>query len=52
MIHPYRGLTPGLTPGVHPAAFVEASAHVIGDVALAEQSSMRFRRGTPTIKGS
>lgn len=48
MIHPYRGLT----PKPHATAFVEASAHVIGDVALAGESSVRCRRGTPTIEGS
>lgn len=38
MIHAYRGLA----PKVHPTAFVDASAHVIGDVELGEESSVWF----------
>ena len=38
MIQPYRGIA----PKVHPTAFVEASAHVIGDVELGEESSVWF----------
>jgi carbonic anhydrase/acetyltransferase-like protein (isoleucine patch superfamily) len=38
MVHPYRGVL----PKVHPSAFVEASAHVIGDVELGEESSVWF----------
>lgn len=38
MIHPYRGVV----PRIHPTAFVEASAHVIGDVELGEDSSVWF----------
>lgn len=38
MIHPYRGVV----PRVHPTAFVEASAHVIGDVELGEDASVWF----------
>jgi carbonic anhydrase/acetyltransferase-like protein (isoleucine patch superfamily) len=38
MIHPYGGLV----PKVHPTAFVEASAHVIGDVELGEGVSVWF----------
>ncbi len=44
MIHPYRGVL----PKVHPSAFVEASAHVIGDVELGEESSVWF---TTVIRG-
>ncbi|MGH7277225.1 MAG: gamma carbonic anhydrase family protein, partial [Candidatus Rokuibacteriota bacterium] len=38
MIHAHRSLT----PRVRPSAFVEASAHVIGDVELAEDASVWF----------
>ena len=38
MIHPYREII----PKVHPTAFVEASAHVIGDVELGEDTSVWF----------
>jgi carbonic anhydrase/acetyltransferase-like protein (isoleucine patch superfamily) len=38
MIHPYRGVT----PKVHPSVFIAASADVIGDVELAEESSVWF----------
>jgi len=38
MIHSYRGVT----PKIHPAAWVETSAHVIGDVELAEDASVWF----------
>ncbi|MBI4607530.1 MAG: gamma carbonic anhydrase family protein [Candidatus Rokubacteria bacterium] len=38
MIRPYRGVV----PKVHPTAFVEASAHVIGDVELGEDASVWF----------
>ena len=38
MIHAYQGVV----PKVHPTAFVEASAHVIGDVELGEESSVWF----------
>lgn len=38
MIHPY--LT--AVPRIHPTAFVEASAHVIGDVELGEDASVWF----------
>jgi len=38
MIHPYQGMI----PKVHPTAFVEASAHVIGDVELGEDASVWF----------
>lgn len=38
MIHPYQGMI----PTVHPTAFVEASAHVIGDVDLGEDASVWF----------
>lgn len=44
MIHSYRGLT----PKVHPTAFVEASAHVIGDVVLEEDASVWF---TSVLRG-
>jgi len=44
MIHPYRGVV----PKVHPTAFVEASAHVIGDVELGEDASVWF---TAVIRG-
>ena len=32
----------GVHPRIHPTAFVEASAHVIGDVELGEESSVWF----------
>lgn len=38
MIHQHRGIV----PHVHPTAFVEASAHVIGDVELGEDVSVWF----------
>lgn len=38
MIHRYQAAA----PRVHPTAFVEASAHVIGDVELAEDASVWF----------
>ena len=38
MIHAYGTIR----PQVHPTAFVEASAHVVGNVALAEDSSVWF----------
>ncbi len=44
MIYPYRGVV----PKVHPTAFVEASAHVIGDVELGEDASVWF---TAVIRG-
>lgn len=44
MIHPYRGVL----PRVHATAFVEASAHVIGDVELGPESSVWF---TSVLRG-
>ena len=44
MIHAYKGVVPKL----HPTAFVEASAHVIGDVELAEEVGVWF---TSVIRG-
>jgi len=44
VIHSYRGVT----PKVHPTAFVEASAHVIGDVVLEEDASVWF---TAVLRG-
>jgi carbonic anhydrase/acetyltransferase-like protein (isoleucine patch superfamily) len=38
MIKPFRGVH----PQIHPSAFVEESAHVIGDVHLGEESSIWF----------
>ncbi len=38
MIKPFRGVH----PRIHPTAFVEESAHVIGDVHLGEDSSIWF----------
>jgi carbonic anhydrase/acetyltransferase-like protein (isoleucine patch superfamily) len=38
LIHSYAGVS----PRIHPTAFVEASAQVIGDVELAEDSSVWF----------
>jgi carbonic anhydrase/acetyltransferase-like protein (isoleucine patch superfamily) len=38
MIRPFQGIQ----PRVHPTAFVEASAHVIGDVHIGEESSIWF----------
>ena len=38
MIHPYNGVF----PKIHPTAFVEASAHVVGDVEVGEESSIWF----------
>lgn len=38
MIHSYRGVA----PKIHPTAFVEDSAHVIGDVELGEDASVWF----------
>lgn len=38
MIHPYRATV----PRVHPTAFVETSAHLIGDVELGEDASVWF----------
>jgi carbonic anhydrase/acetyltransferase-like protein (isoleucine patch superfamily) len=38
MIHPYRGVV----PKVHPSVFIAASADVIGDVELGEESSVWF----------
>ena len=38
MIHPYGGVM----PKIHPTAFVDASAHVIGDVELGEDASVWF----------
>ncbi len=38
MIRPYHGIV----PKIHPTAFVEASAHVIGDVELGEDASVWF----------
>lgn len=38
MIHPYRARV----PRVHPTAFVETSAHLIGDVELGEDASVWF----------
>lgn len=38
MIHPYRSVV----PSVHPSVWVADSAHVIGDVALAEDASVWF----------
>jgi carbonic anhydrase/acetyltransferase-like protein (isoleucine patch superfamily) len=38
MIRPFRGVH----PQIHPTAFVEESAHVIGDVHLGEESSIWF----------
>ena len=36
MLRPYKGIT----PRVHPSAFIDASAQVIGDVAIGEASSV------------
>ncbi len=44
MIHAYKGVVPKL----HPTAFVEASAQVIGDVELAEESGVWF---TSVVRG-
>jgi carbonic anhydrase/acetyltransferase-like protein (isoleucine patch superfamily) len=44
MIHAYGAIM----PRVHPTAFVEDSAHVIGDVELAEESSVWF---TSVVRG-
>lgn len=44
MIHTYKGVT----PKVHPSAFVAASAQVIGDVELGEESSVWF---TSVLRG-
>jgi carbonic anhydrase/acetyltransferase-like protein (isoleucine patch superfamily) len=44
VIHPYKGIT----PKVHPTAFVAASAQVIGDVELAEETSVWF---TTVLRG-
>jgi carbonic anhydrase/acetyltransferase-like protein (isoleucine patch superfamily) len=44
VIHPYKGIT----PKVHPTAFIAASAHVIGDVELAEETSVWF---TSVLRG-
>ncbi len=41
MIHAYKGVA----PKIDPIAFVEASAHVIGDVELAEEASVWFNIG-------
>src|SRR5258705_7917332 len=38
MIKPFRGVH----PRIHPTAFVEESAHVIGDVHLGEESSIWY----------
>ncbi len=38
MIHSYGGVT----PKVHPTAFVEASAHLIGDIEVGEDASVWF----------
>jgi len=38
MIRPFRGIE----PRIHPTAFVEESAHVIGDVHIGEHSSIWF----------
>ena len=38
MVHPYNGKF----PKIHPTAFVESSAHVIGDVEIGEESSVWF----------
>ena len=38
VIHAYQGVL----PKIHPTAFVEASAHVIGDVELGEDASVWF----------
>jgi carbonic anhydrase/acetyltransferase-like protein (isoleucine patch superfamily) len=38
MIHAYQGVV----PKIHPTAFVEASAQVVGDVELGEESSVWF----------
>lgn len=38
MIHPYGSVT----PRIHPTAFIETSAHVIGDVDLGEDASIWF----------
>jgi carbonic anhydrase/acetyltransferase-like protein (isoleucine patch superfamily) len=38
VIHAYQGIL----PRIHPTAFVEASAHVIGDVELGEDASVWF----------
>ncbi|MCA1566312.1 MAG: gamma carbonic anhydrase family protein [Acidobacteria bacterium] len=38
MIRPFRGKH----PNIHPSAFIEASAQVIGDVEIGEQSSVWF----------
>jgi len=38
MIHSYGGVT----PKVHPTAFIEASAHLIGDVEVGEDASVWF----------
>jgi len=38
MIRPFKNLE----PQVHPTAFIEASAHVIGDVHIGEESSVWF----------
>ena len=38
MIHPFRAVS----PRIHPTAFVEMSAHVIGDVDLEEDASVWF----------
>lgn len=38
MIHAYQGVV----PKIHPTAFVEASAQVVGDVELGEDSSVWF----------
>ncbi len=38
MIRPFRGVQ----PQIHPTAFIEESAHVIGDVYIGEESSVWF----------
>ncbi len=38
MIHPYAGKN----PSIHPSAFLAASAEIIGDVAIGEDSSVWF----------
>lgn len=38
MIRPFRGLH----PQIHPTAFIEESAHIVGDVHIGEESSVWF----------
>jgi len=41
VIHAYQGVL----PKIHPTAFVEASAHLIGDVELGEDASVWYYIG-------